>query len=148
MGEARDKLNTADHLIFVTYPAVNEVKMLYVIVDGISTAVKKAMIAVVRYDRLYKRVPLVPGDFRSEFAIFRDKCSVRYGLDRKYVALIAELHRVVEAKKRSPMEFVRKDKFVICTEDYKMKVLNLAKVKEYLQISKSFVNEVSRIIKC
>ncbi|MFH1328750.1 MAG: hypothetical protein ABIH76_07935 [Candidatus Bathyarchaeota archaeon] len=148
LGEARDKLNTADHLTYVTYPAIDDVKMLYAITEGLFVAARNAMKAIVQYDRMYKRVPLVPGDFRSEFEIFKSRCAVRYGIDRIYVELIEELNRVVELRKTSPMEFVRRDKLVICTENYKMKVINLAKVKDYLKLSKGLVGHASRIIKC
>jgi hypothetical protein len=148
LGEAKYKLNTADHLIYVTYPQVNEVKMLYAITENLDKVVKNVMKSVVYYERLYKRVPLVPSDFRSEFEVFKTKCAKRYGFDVRILNLIEELNRIVELKKRSPMEFVRRDKFVLCTESYKMKVINLQKVKEYLQLSKAFYGRASRMIKC
>ena len=146
--EARDKLNTADHLTYVTYPQIKEVKMLYAIMEDLNKVSNNVVKAIIQYERMYKRIPLVPNDFRSQFEVFRSKCANRYGFDTRIVEMVEDLNRIVELKRRSPMEFVRNDKFVLCTETYKMKVINLQKVKDYLQMSKIFVGRTSRILKC
>jgi len=148
LREAKDKVNTADHLAYVSYPEIADSKMLFAITDGLATAVTKAMEAVLAYERMFKRIPLAPKDFGSEFELFKDKCVPSYGMDKKYVTLIDELNKIVELKKHTPLEFSRKDKIVLCTESYRMKEVDLKKVKEYLQLSKEFVDQVSGLLKC
>ncbi len=148
LTEARDKVNTADHLVYVSYPEIADSKMLFAITGGLSIAVTRAMEAVLAYERSFQRIPLAPKDFSSEFELFKGKCVPSYGFDKKYVALIDDLNNIVELKKRTPLEFSRKDKIVLCTESYRMKEVDLKKVKEYLQLSKEFVDQVSRLLKC
>ena len=148
LTEARDRINTADHLAYVSYVEISDSKMLFAITDGLATAVKKAMEAMLAYERMFKRIPLAPKDFDSEFELFKGKCVASYSIDRKYIALIDELNKIVELKKRTPLEFSRKDKIVLCTESFRMKEVDLKKVKEYLRLSKEFVDQVSGLLKC
>lgn len=148
LTKANSLVKKADHLTYITYPLVNEIKLLYTIVESLSESVITAMDAVLYYDRLYKRISKQKGSFRDELDIFARHSMPRYNIDRKHVLLIQDLHAIVHAKKRSPMEFVRKDKFVICTSSYKMKVLKISQVKQYLAQSKSLISEVNRAIRC
>jgi hypothetical protein len=147
VGEANLKLKKADHLTYMTYPLVNEIKLLYTITENIHDAVISAMEAVLHYDRLYKRIDPRKGDFEYELELFKDSCAMRYNIDRSFMVLIKDLKRIVEAKRKSPMEFVRKDKFVICTENYKMQVLNIQKVKDFLSTAKRFVGSTNKAVR-
>ncbi|MFH1637340.1 MAG: hypothetical protein ABIB71_02855 [Candidatus Woesearchaeota archaeon] len=148
LAEANTLMNRADHLTYITYPVVNEIKLLYTVVENLSKSVSTGMDAVLYYDRLYKRIMRPQGSFQDELDLFSRHSMPRYNIDRKHVLLIRDLKSFVEAKKKSPMEFVRRDKFVICSDTYKMKVLNIKKVKEYLAQSKEFISQVNRTIRC
>ncbi|MEA3378262.1 MAG: hypothetical protein U9Q69_01345 [Nanoarchaeota archaeon] len=149
IGEASKRLNIADHLTYVTYPAVKEVKMLYSITENIAGVARNLMDAILRYDRLYKRIGPSVGNFRLEFETFRRKCARRYNIDNRLLRLIIETNRIVATKKESPMAFVRKDKYIICDTNYsRMQSLNLKKVKEYIQMTKELILKTRRIVKC
>ncbi len=148
MAEANTLIDRADHLTYVTYPVVNETKLLYTVVESLSRGVRTGMDAVLYYDRLYKRISARQGGFHHELELFADHCMPRYAIDRKHVLLIKDLHSFVEARKRSPVEFVKRDRFVICTPSYKMRVLNLQKVKGFLAQSKEFMDQINKAIRC
>ena len=48
--------------------------------------------------------------------------------------------------KNSPVEFSRKDRFIICSSDYRTKSISLKEIKEYLLRSKSFIKDVETIV--
>ncbi|RME54766.1 hypothetical protein D6777_02795 [Candidatus Woesearchaeota archaeon] len=144
LNDAKLRIDTADHLTFVTYPQVREVKMLYGITEHLNNAVNSLISAVVKYEMMYKRLPFIKN---KELELFKNKCATKYGLNYNDLRVIDEIINIVKFRKNAPVEFVRKDKFVICTENYKMKVINLHMVKDYLQMIKRFSNNVSRVIK-
>jgi hypothetical protein len=145
--KAKEKINTADHLIYVTYPQVKEVRMLYGITENLALAIKTIVQGVVEYEKMYKRLPYTPSNFAIEFEMFKTKCAKRYRFTDDEIEIVRQINSIVEMRKKSPMEFVRRDKFIICTENYKMKIVNLPMVKQYLNVAKSLFNKTIRMIK-
>ncbi|MFH1065116.1 MAG: hypothetical protein V1734_01270 [Nanoarchaeota archaeon] len=144
--EANTEFKKADHLAYVTYPLVRESKLLYAIAEVLYNSLHKGVGAVLEYERLYKRIPLVPGTFETEIELFKD-VSARYGFNRNIVLLLLDLRRLVKAKKASPVEFVRKDKFVICDDEYTMSVLDISKIKGYVIDSREFMEKLNHVMR-
>ena len=65
VGEANTALKRADHMVSVTYKVVHDVKLLMVIMEHVHKAVIKGMDAVLLYDMIYKRIPMLPVQFRD-----------------------------------------------------------------------------------
>jgi len=146
LNEANSLFKISDHLMYVTYPLVKDNKLIVSITENLSKSLIKAMEAVLHYDRLYKRIEIFPENFYSKFDIFKRKCAVRYNIDRNHIVLIEDLKKLVDERKKSKMEFVRKDKYVICNSNYSTKIITLDKLKEYLNISRNFLKRVNHII--
>jgi len=147
LKEANNAYNKADYLAYMTYPLVKEAKLLGVIIDNINIALTKGVEAVVAYDRLYKRVALIKSSFSKELAIFRDHCSRRHNIDPSIISLIKEISAIAKSRKESPVEFVRNNKYIICSNDYKMKTITMDKVKNYLEATKQFMMKINQIIR-
>ena len=49
-------------------------------------------------------------------------------------------------RKKSPLEFVRKDRFVICSENYRLRTLSIADIRSYLSKAKLFIEGMDNII--
>ena len=146
LNEANSLFRTSDHIMYVTYPLVKDNKLIICVTENLSSSLIKAMEAVLHYDRLYKRIEIFPENFYSKLDIFKRKCAVRYNIDRKYIILIEDLKRIVDERRKSKMEFVRKDKYVICDSNYSTKIISINKLKEYLNISRNFIKQVNQII--
>ncbi|MFH1455690.1 MAG: hypothetical protein ABIF40_01950 [archaeon] len=147
LKESNSKIRSADHLLTMTYPVIQDPKMLAVITQNIYTSMTSGMKALLYYDRLYKRIGPLSGDFWRLMDVFRRGCCKRYQIEDKYCNVIVDLKQIMEKRQASTMEFVRKDKFVICSNDYKMSVLNVKKVKEYLLQAKEFNRKLNLAIK-
>lgn len=145
--EADKAMKNADHLAYVTYPLVNDVKLIVTIVDNLNKALLLGVESLLQYEYLYKRISFIPKDLREKIEIFKTYCIPRYSIDRESVMLIMDISRIVEHRKNSPVEFVRSGKFVMCTSDYKMKVLNIDKVKEYTYQVKNFIFKLNDILR-
>ncbi len=55
---------------------------------------------------------------------------------------MADLKKIVDCRYKSPIEFVRKDRFIICSDDYKMRTLSYDRVKDYRDILRKGIAEI------
>ena len=145
--EANKAFETADHLAYMTYPIVKDIKLIIIIVENLYNALEKAMDAVLYYDRLYKRINDLPKEFNLRFDIFKRKSAPRYGISEENIFLINEIRSIVEQRKKSPIEFIRKDKLVIASNNFKVKTVDINKIKEYVLKTKSFIEKLNEIKK-
>jgi len=144
---AKKTFKTADHLAYMVYPLVNDIKLIVAITENIYLTLANALEAVVAYDLLYKRIPLVANDFDAKFKVFKEKCAPRYGIEKESIDLIEELRNIIKSHENSRMEFVRQDKLIICSPTFKMKTLNIDTVKDYLTKTRKFLKKVEGILK-
>lgn len=147
---ARDKakrhIKIADHMLTQTYPLIQDPKLLLAVMDNIFSALTNSMSAILYYERLFKRIPPFHNSFDSKFNIFRARCVRRYSLSTDYVVLIQIIREVIKEHKESPFEFSRKGKFVICSDNYRMKTISVDKLKDYIRQTKDFVAEMERMV--
>ncbi len=145
LKNANKKYETADHLAYVTYPLIQEPKLIITIADHLYSALNYLIEALIRYERLYKRIPPVQESFESKFDLFK-RCLSRYNIDRENTLLIYDLKALLDSRQKSPIEFIKKDKLVICSQNYKIQTITLSKVKEYLSSSKPLFEKINKII--
>ena len=143
LKEANQLLNKADHLTYITYPSIKEPKLLCLVIEDLQKATDNIMQLVLYRERLYKRIDPIKKVYSQEFEIFK-KIAKRYGIDENQTELVKDLKKMVIANKESPMRFKRKDKYVICSNDYKMNVIDIKKVKDYVQKTKIIVHNINR----
>ena len=55
--------------------------------------------------------------------------------------LLKKLEALTHKKKQSPVEFVRKEKFVMCSDDYKTTIIDEKKVKALIQETKQYLEK-------
>jgi len=144
--KANQKLKIADHMIFMTYPLVKDSKLLLSIIQNIFLALTSAMSAILYYERIFKKIPSFNDNFDSKFTIFRSKCVDRLNIDKKYVKLISEIKDVIIEHKKSPVEFERNNKFVICSSTYRMRTISIEEIKKYITETKLFIQEANNIV--
>jgi hypothetical protein len=148
--EYKEKANRciyiADHMLYVTYPLVKDNKLLLAIMDNIFLSLTNSIAAVLYYDRLYKRIPPFQDTFESKFRMFRDRCIEKYKIDKSYILFIQDIKDIIVSHRKSPIEFARKDKFVICNDNYRMKTISIEEIKKYVAKAKVFIQEMNIII--
>ncbi len=144
--QARRDIKVADHMLNVTYKFVNDPKMLLTVVQRLMEAVKNTMATVLYYERLYKRIPPFEESFDSMYNMFKARCTRRYNINVEYIKLVEDLRHILEQHKKSPVEFSRKDKFVICSDNYRMQVITSEDIKKYINKAKLFQKEAERMV--
>jgi len=132
---AKRSLKVAEHMLTQTYPIVNDPKLILAISEDIYTALSSSMSAIT----------LSEGDFHQDFADFKQRSS-ELGFKEDEIDLIERFHSIITEHKESPVEFARKDKFVICDEKYNFDSLSLDDMKSYLFRARLFVEKAEAIL--
>ena len=144
--KAVQKIRVADHMLFMTYPLVKDPKLLLSIVENVFASLDYGVSALLHHERLFKKIPPFHDTFPSRFEIFKDKMIPKHDLSPKYAKLIKEVQGILSEHKKSPVEFARKDKFVICSPSYSLKTIDTNLVKKYIFETKVFVNSINKIV--
>ncbi|MBD3313233.1 hypothetical protein GF345_02220 [Candidatus Woesearchaeota archaeon] len=148
--ELRDKalknLKIADHMLTQTYPLVNDPKLLLTVLENLFLALTNSMGSLLHYERLNKRIPPFQDSFESKFNMFKMKLVEKHNIDKEMVYFVGDVKNMIVSHKKSPVEFSRKGVFVMCSEDYKMKVLAPEDLKKNIAKTRQFLDSMNSII--
>ncbi len=147
LQNAKKTLQVADHMMNVTYKVVSDPKLLLAILERINTSLKYTLATVLHYERMYKRIPPFQEDFDSMFNAFKARITRRYNINIEYITLIQDIKNILAEHKKSPVEFRRQDKFVICSDNYRLKVISIENIKAYIEKAKAFIRETENMVR-
>lgn len=143
---SKKKINIADHILTQTYPLIKDAKLLLTVIENIFLGLSYSMTSLLHHEKFLKRLPEFSEEFAEKLALFIRKCVQQHNLRKEYVQLIQNLREVLIARKKSPVEFLRKDRLVICTDEYKLTTISFEQARGYLNLAKEFINNVESII--
>ena len=142
--EAEKILQTADHMVYVTFPLIKDKRLLLRILQEIKRAVAICINSILQYEYLFKRINLYK-EPKANFRIFLEKCAPIYSITKEEIALILELFDFVEKHKESPFEFIKDGKVVILSNGLKPRILTLEKTKEFLLTAKNILKKTKEV---
>jgi len=142
---AKKKVQLADHMLSVTYPLVKEPKLLVSIMENTFLAYINAMGSLLYYERLFTKIPKFEDTFNSKLEMFKDKCLEKHKIDKIYVNDMTELKTLLLEHKKSTAEFTRKDKFVICSDNFSCKTISAIEMQRYINRAKLFIQYITAI---
>ena len=145
-ARAKKSLKVADHMLTITYPLVQDPKLLLAVLENIFIALTNSMAAILYYERLFKRIPPFHDTFESKFNVFSADVSKKYKFDPSYIRLIMDVKNLILEHKKSPVEFSRDNKFVICSDKYDIKTISEDQLKEYVKKTKLFIQEMTNMV--
>jgi len=143
---AKKKINLADHILTQTYPLLKDPKLLVSVIENIFLAYTNAIGSLLHYERLFKRVPQFQDTFESKWRIFINECAHKYKIKQSELDDIRMIKSIIIKHKKSPMEFVRDGRFVICSGDYKIDTISFDELKKLLLNAKVFIANISNIV--
>jgi len=142
--DALKNYRMADHMLSVTYPLLQDTKLLLCVTENLFLTLTQAMSSILHHERLFKLVPVFNDNFENKFHTLHQKRS-RYNIDQEYFDLMLELKETILLHKKSPVEFRKKDRFIICTNNYKVKAITANQLKNYLKTTRKFLNLMNQI---
>jgi len=147
LAKAKKEIGIADHLIYVTYQMVSEIKILMAISEHIISAAHAALESLLEFERHWKRLDAYHQSFALEISIYRNKdIEKRHGFDPKFYRLLQKLLEIRKFDKTSIMRFKRGDRYILSTGDYQMSVLDIDNMKRYKYLTQKFIESVESII--
>jgi len=146
LKEAIKSLQIADHMTYVTFPLVNEKRLILKIFDEIYKSIINCINAILNYEYLYKRIRLYQ-DNNDNLQTFIDKCAKNYDLNNEQIKKIKEIININKQHRKSAMEFVKKDKIVILSDSLSTQLLDIQIIKEYLLLAKELLMKINLKIK-
>ncbi len=144
---AKRNVKLADHMIYVTYPLVKDPKLLIAILENLFLGITNTLGYILYYERKFKRVPSFFDNFDSKYRVFMEKIMPCYNIDKSYSDLMIDIKTILIEHKRSPIEFRKDGKFIICSDSYEVRTLELQDLKNYLESVKKFNSKIEDVVK-
>jgi hypothetical protein len=138
LHEAEELIKKIDHMVYVTYPLIQDKRLVLKIISETKNAIVKCINSILQYEYLYKRVRLTK-DPKENLRIFKLKCAPRYNISVEKIKLMLELFDLIEEHKKSPFEFRKQEKIVILSENSKPKVIVIEDAKDFLALAKEIL---------
>ena len=137
--KAKEHIKLADHLLTINYAVADDPKLfLNIILD-----IKKAIEHVINVF-LIKEKKDTNIKFDQKIDFFRESISPRYNIAASYTNMMEEIKNISFNHDNSPMEFARKEKYVICDDEYhKIKTIDSKNTRELLTKAKLFIVDIS-----
>jgi hypothetical protein len=146
LAKAINELKIADHMIYITYPIVKDKRLLLKALSSIYESITSTINAILQYDYIWKRIKLYANP-KDNFNVFIEKCAKRYNLTENDIKQLIEFLELAEAHKKSPMEFLRRDKIIIMSDNLKTTSIDSEKLKLYLNFGKKILENTRKVIK-
>ena len=144
--KAHKHITIADHILTQTYPLVNDPKLLLGVIEKLHKANIAIIDMILSSERVYKRIPPYHDNDESKINMFKLKTVKHYNINIEYIKLVEDVREILLKHKKSPVEFVRKDRFVICTDNYRMRTISVKQMKNYIKISKIFLQDMVNLV--
>ena len=141
LQKAINLVKIADHMLYVTYPVIKDKRLLLKTLDQVYDSAIAVITSILQYDYLYKRISLFKTSSQENFDIFLNKCAKRYNIDQEELSELQELLSIVESHRKSPIEFLRKEKMVIMSDSLKTTIIDPERLKKYLGMVKRMIEK-------
>jgi len=133
-------------MTYVTFPLVNDNRLLLKIFDNIYQSIIGSINAILNYEYLYKRIKIYT-DINENLQTFSNKCAKNYSLSNEQIRKINQIITLNKQHKQSAMEFVKQDKVVILSDSLGTEVIDLQKIKEFLLLAKELLMKTNNKMK-
>lgn len=142
--DALSKIRAADHMLTQTYPKLNDPKILIAVLSNIIAGVEQTMTSILHYDRAFHKIPPFHDTFQSKLHLFKNTSAGIHKLN-EFIPFLANMNNFDEKHKKSPMEFSKRDSYIICDDDYKMSKITAKDLKKLIDEAKSFYMRAAEI---
>lgn len=146
MKEANMRFKNADHMVYVTFPLINDPKILIVIAENLYYALLNAIDALLNFEYYHKRLDYLPENLNDKLRTFREVVAKTYRFSRDIAVIFEDLHKLIEFRQKSPIEFIRKSNYILADNVYSTRMISFQKIKEYVVTVKPFMQKVDKVI--
>lgn len=134
-------MKIADHILVMTYPLVNDPKLLKLVLKNIHVSLENAMAALLHYEKQE-----IIHDFESMVGLISAYFK-KYNISNEYINFLKDINELMKKQQKADVEFIRKEKFVFTGNNYKLNTVTKKEMKEYIIKGKLFMREILGVIK-
>ncbi|MDO8622724.1 MAG: hypothetical protein Q7R52_00600 [archaeon] len=146
LTEAEKILQTADHMIYITFPLIKDKRLLFKILSELNIAVTNIINSILHYEYIQKHISLT-NNAKTNFNTFVQNCCPKYNITSEEIMTIKELFDVMEKHKKSSFEFVKNEKIIILSDNLRTETISIEKTKEFLYLGKSLLRKMKDVIR-
>jgi hypothetical protein len=148
LQKARQHIRVAEHMLTVTYPVVQNPKILVSILENIYKAVEQSITSALLFERQKKTIPPFNDTFESKLTMFEMKVVGMHAISPEQVHFITQIRDLMQLHKDSPVEFSRKQDFVMCTNEYAISKINVDVMKTSIKQARKLIETISKVTAC
>lgn len=145
IAEALKAFSTADHLAFVTYPLLQDPRLMLVMAQNIDRALTGGMNALLHLDVYRQQIRVLPMDMQSRMQLFEEYTARQHHIPKSVVQSLREVKGILQKHAESPVEFTRNGRLIICDDAYQMRILDMDRVKGYLAESRTLMRTLEEV---
>jgi len=138
-------LQSADHLLYVSYPALEDTRLLLRSLESIYQGAIGTMSALLKLEHIYYGTRLSTKS-KENLETFFTVCASRYALTEKDCTLLKKIFYFSKQHKLSPFEFPRKGKIVILDETGDAFEVTPALLASFLEVSKKLLLNTNKSV--
>ncbi len=146
VSEASRKLWVADQTINGAYGITKDPKILVGVVEHCLDAMRMGVSALINFEVDNKELEYSGNSPEIGMELLRARLAEKYGIPKEYILKISEMKEFLLDKEKSPVEFRRKEKFIVCDDKYNLNVIDEKRAREFLKTSKEFLSLIKKII--
>ncbi|MBI2665742.1 hypothetical protein HYX12_03920 [Candidatus Woesearchaeota archaeon] len=144
--KAKQQYDIGFHLLKVSYPMLKDPKVLVGVVHNLLHSAEESMDTILTYDRKKMLIPAYPTNFHGRFDVFQRRSAPRYKIPVEISSALLKMKEITQDQQKSPVEFSRDKNFVLCSKDYKTRVISSQEVQEFLEKTKQLLDLTQQII--
>ncbi|MEM2955046.1 MAG: hypothetical protein QW625_03810 [Candidatus Nanoarchaeia archaeon] len=147
LNSAKKQMELIEHMIYVTYPLVNENKLLLVMLNNIIKCARTSLQSLLEFERISKNISGWDNSFLGEIFIYKQKIEQKYALNPKYFRFLQKLCELEKIDLESNVRFKRGERYILSLANFeKIFELDLNLIKKYASLTKNFIEDILKII--
>ena len=137
---SRKRLTSAEHMAYLTLPLTQEKRILIKILYEMRESVLFLMCAVL--SQTLKNGGATVKEEEKIFSLFRKKCSAEFMITQTELEILKSVLVLYRKHTESPFEFVRKDSFIILSDELETEIISMSHVRNCLAILESIFEKI------
>ncbi|MCX6742569.1 MAG: hypothetical protein NTX24_05385 [Candidatus Pacearchaeota archaeon] len=138
-------LRTADHMAYVIYPLLKDVKLIKKVIEDLRSTATNVINSLLLNEYNHKRIPYLR-DRAQNLELFKKNFS-RFGFTQEEIKILIIILDLVKKEREGSFEFIRGDKLVIMSNGMRVDTITLDQLKIYLTSLKIIIQKAKNYLK-
>jgi hypothetical protein len=139
LAKAKYHFKIAENMTYITFSLLKENRLIIKILNELYESSNYLITSLLQYEYSLKKIKLSK-DPLLNLEIFQTKVAPKYFAQEDSTKLI-KIFELNKKHRQSPVEFVRKDKFVMLLGD-RYETLTILEIKEFLSVLKKMLTKI------